>query len=134
MNSEEDKTPQQQQEEGDTDPDGRKKRSSKSDSLFPLPNSSRKAQKRQVQSKFYDPECELQELKTEAEDDSEETDVAEKFCRSKCKTVYQECPNKLEKFPGKFFNRWELWVRQYKYIVELMNGLICKRLRPFLLV
>ena len=41
-----------------------------------------------------------------------------KFCRSKSTAVYQECPNKLEKFPGMFFNRWELWVKHYKSVVK----------------
>ena len=43
----------------------------------------------------------------EAEVDSEETDVAEVFCRSKSKTVYQESPIKPEIFLGRFLNRWE---------------------------
>ena len=53
-----------------------------------------------------------------AEDDSEESDVAENFCRSKSRAVYQECPIKPEKFPGKLFNRWELWVKHYKSVVK----------------
>ena len=47
MENDEDNTPQQQQEEGDADTGGKKKCSSKSDSLFPLSDSSRKAQRRQ---------------------------------------------------------------------------------------
>ena len=92
----------QQQEEGDTDPGGKKKCSSKSDSSFPLSDSSRNAQRRESQCKLYELQCEVQKLKMEAEDDSEESDVAEKFCRSKSKTVYQECPIKPEKFLGIF--------------------------------
>ena len=57
----------------------------------------------------------------EAEDDSEESDVAEIFCRSESRAIYQECPIKPEKFPGKCFNRWELWVKHYKSVVKA-NG------------
>ena len=57
----------------------------------------------------------------EAEDDSEESHVAENSCRSKSRTVYQECPIKPEKFPGKNFSRWELWVKHYKSVVKA-NG------------
>ena len=57
----------------------------------------------------------------EAEDDSEESDVPENSCRSKSRTVYQECPIKPEKFPGNCCNRWELWVKHYKSVVKA-NG------------
>ena len=57
----------------------------------------------------------------ESEDDSEESDVAENLCRSKSRTVYQECPIKPKKFPGTFFSRWELCVKHYKSVVEA-NG------------
>ena len=118
MESDEGNTPQQQQEEGETDPVGKKKCSSKSHSLFPLSDSSRKAERREVQCKLYELQCELERLKLEAEDDSEESDVAENFCRRKSRAIYRECPIKPEKFPGKFFNRWELWVRHYKSVVK----------------
>ena len=108
MESDEDNTPQQQQEEGDADTGGKKKCSSKSHSLFPLSDSSKKEQRREAQCKLFELQCELEKLKLEAEDDSEESDVAEKFCRRKSRTVYQECPIKPEKFPGNCFNRWEL--------------------------
>ena len=101
MHSDEGNTAQQH-EEGDTDPGGKKKCSSKSDSSFPLSDSSRKAQRGEAQCKLYELQCALQKLKMEAEHDSEESDVAEKFCRSKSKTVYQECPIKPEKFLGIF--------------------------------
>ena len=39
----------------------------------------------------------------------------------KTKAVYQKSPNKPEKFPGKDFNRWELWVKHYKSVVKA-NG------------
>jgi len=65
--------------------------------------------------------CELQKLEMEAEDDSEESDVAKNFCRIKSRALYQESPIKAEKIPGKLFNRWELWVRHYKSVVKA-NG------------
>ena len=108
MQSSEDNTPQQQQEEGDADTGGKKKCPRKSDSLFSLSDSSKKAQRREAQCKLYEIQCELEKLKLEAEDDSEESDVAENFCRSKSRAINQECPIKPENFPGKFFNRWEL--------------------------
>ena len=112
---------QQQQQEGDADTGGKKKCSSNSHSLFPLSESSKKAQRHEVQCKLYELQCELEKLKMEAEDDSEESDVAENFCQSKSRAIYQECPIKPEKFPGKCFNRWELWVKHYKSIVKA-NG------------
>ena len=93
---------------------GSKKCSGESDSLFPLSDSSRKAQRRDAQCKLCELHCELEKLKLEAEDNSEESDVAENLCRSKSKTVYQECPIKPEKFPGKCLNRWELCVKHHK--------------------
>ena len=117
MQSDEDNTPQQQ-EEGETDTGGKRKCSSKSHSLFPLSDSSKKAQRREAQCKLYELQCELEKLKLEAEDDSEESDVAENICRSKSRAIYQECPIKPEKFTGNCFNRWELWVKHYKSVVE----------------
>ena len=119
MESDEDNTPQQQQEEGDADTGVKKKRSSKSHSLFPLSDSSKKAQRREAQCKLFELQCELEKFKLEAEDDSEESDVAENSCRSKSRAVHQECPTKPEKFPGNCFNRWELWVKHYKSIVKV---------------
>ena len=118
MESDEDNTTQQQQEEGDNDTGGKKKCSIKFDSLIPLSDSSEKAQKREVQGKLFELQCELDKLKLEAENDSEESDVAENFCRSKSRAIYQEYPIKPEKFPGKCFNRWELWVKHYKLVVK----------------
>ena len=57
----------------------------------------------------------------EAEDDSEGSDVAENFWRCKSRTAYQECPIKPEKFPGKHFGRWELWIEHFKSVVKA-NG------------
>ena len=121
MESDEDNTPQQQEEEGETDTGGKKKCSSKSDSLFPLSESSKKAQRCEVRCKLWELQCELEKLNIEAENGSEESDVAEKLCRRKSRAVYQECPIKPEKFPGKCFNRWELWVKHYKSVVKT-NG------------
>ena len=121
MESDEDNTPQQQQKEGDADTGGKKECPRKSNSLFPLSESRKKAQRREAQCKLFELQCELEKLKLEAEDDSEETDVAENFCRSKSRTVYQESPIKPEKFPGNCFNRWELWVKHYKSVVKA-NG------------
>ena len=121
MQSDEDKTPQQQQEEGDTHTGGEKKCSSKSDSLFLLSDFSRKTEKRQARCKLYEIQCELQKLKMEADDDLEKSDVAENFCRSKSTAVYQECPIKPENFLGTIFNSWEQWVKHYKSVVKA-NG------------
>ena len=118
MESDEDNTPQQQQEEGDADTSGKKKCSSKSHSLFPLSDSSKKAQRREVQCKLFELQCELEKPKMEAEDDSEGSDVAENFCRSKSRAIYQECPIKPEKFRGNCFNLWELWVKHFKSVVK----------------
>ena len=119
MESDEDSTPQQQQKEGDPDPGGKMKYSSKSNSSFPLLDSSRNPQRREAQCKLYEIQCEMEKLKMEAEDDSEESDVAENFCRSKCRAIYQECLIKPETF--KCFNRWELWVKHYKSVFKA-NG------------
>ena len=118
MESGEDNTPQQQQEEGDANTGGKKKCPSKTHSLFPLSESSKKTQRREAQCKLYELQCELERLKLEAEDDSEESDVAENSCRSKSRAVHQECPIKPEKFPGNCFSCWELWVRHYKSVVK----------------
>ena len=121
MEGDEDNTPQQQQEEGDTDTGDSRKCSSKSDSVFPLSHSSKKAQRCEAQCRLFELQCKLQKLKMQAEDDSEESDVAENLCRSKSKTVYQEYPIKPGKFPGKGFNRWEFWMMHYKSVVKA-NG------------
>ena len=57
----------------------------------------------------------------EAEDDSERSDVSENYCRRKSRAIYQECPIKPERFPGKCFKRCELWVKHYKSVVKA-NG------------
>ena len=73
MESDEGNTPQHQQEEGDAHTGGKKKCSSKSDSLIPLSHSSRKAERLQVQCKLYELQYELEKLKMEAEHDSEKS-------------------------------------------------------------
>ena len=67
---------------------------------------------------MYEIQCELEKLKLEAEDDSENSDVAENLSRSKSRKINQECPIKPEKIPGKCFIRWELWVKYYKFVVK----------------
>ena len=118
MESGGDNTPEQQQEEGETDTDGKKKCSSKSDSLIPLSDSSRKAERREAQCKLYELQCEMEKLKMEAEGNSEESDAAQNLCRSKTRAIHQECPIKPEKLPGTFFNRWDQWVKHYKSVVK----------------
>ena len=72
MESNEDNTPQQQHEEGDTDTGGSKNCTSKSHYLFPPSDPSRKTQRRQAQCRLYEIQCEQEKIKLEAEDDSEE--------------------------------------------------------------
>ena len=60
-------------------------------------------------------------LKMEAQDNSEESDVAKKLGRGKSRAVYKESPIKSKKFPGIFFNCWQLWVKHYKLAVKA-NG------------
>ena len=53
-----------------------------------------------------------------ADDDSNSNDsTLTEFAgegRNKSKAVYEKSPIKPERFPGKDFNRWELWVKHYK--------------------
>ena len=90
-------------------------------SLFPFADSSGKTRGRKAQCKLYELQCEMEKLKIEAEDDSEGSDVAENFCRSKPRALYQEFPIKPETFSTKIFNRWKLWVKYYKSVVKA-NG------------
>ena len=62
MESDEGNTPQQQQEEGDADTGGKKECPRKSNSLFTLSDSSRKAERREAQCKLYELQCELERL------------------------------------------------------------------------
>ena len=58
----------------------------------------------------------LRELGTTSGSDSDESIFAEPLGvrQRKTKAVYEKSPIKPEKFPGKDFNRWELWVKHYK--------------------
>ena len=53
-------------------------------------------------------------------DDSTLTEVAGER-RKKSKAVYEKSPIKPERFSGKDFNRWELWVKHYKSVTKA-NG------------
>ena len=50
-------------------------------------------------------------------DDSTLTEVAGER-RKKSKAVHEKSPIKPERFPGKDFNRWELWVKHYKSVAR----------------
>ena len=65
----------------------------------------------------------LRELGTTGGSDSDEFIFAEPLGvrQRKTKTVYEKSPIKPEKFPGKDFNRWELWVKHYKSVAKA-NG------------
>ena len=55
--------------------------------------------------------------------DSDESIFAELLGvrQRKTKAVYEKSPIKPENFPGKDFNRWELWVKHYKSVAKV-NG------------
>ena len=63
----------------------------------------------------------LWELGTTGGSDSDESIFAEPLGvrQRKTKAVYEKSPIKPEKFPGKDFNRWELWVKRYKSVERL---------------
>ena len=65
----------------------------------------------------------LRELGTVGGSDSDESIFAEPLGvrQRKTKAVYEKSPIKPEKFPGKDFNRWELWVKHYKSVAKA-NG------------
>ena len=65
----------------------------------------------------------LGELGTTGGSDSDEFIFAEPLGvrQRKTKAVYEKSPIKPEKFPGKDFNRWELWVKHYKSVAKA-NG------------
>ena len=65
----------------------------------------------------------LRELGTTGGSDSDESIFAEPLGvrQRKTKAVYEKSPIKPEKFPGKDFNRWELWVKHYKSVAKA-NG------------
>ena len=65
----------------------------------------------------------LRELDTTGGSDSDGSISAEPLGvrQLKTKAVYEKSLIKPEKFPGKDFNRWELWVKQYKSVAKA-NG------------
>ena len=65
----------------------------------------------------------LRELGTTGGSDSDESIFAEPLGvrQRKTKAVYEKTPIKPKKFPGKDFNRWELWVKHYKSVAKA-NG------------
>ena len=65
----------------------------------------------------------LRELGTTGYSDSDESIFAEPLGvrQRKAKAVYEKPPIKPEKFLGKDFNRWELWVKHYKSVAKA-NG------------
>ena len=65
----------------------------------------------------------LRELGTTGGSDSDESVFAEPLGvrQRKTKAVSEKSPIKPEKFPGKDFNRWELWVKHYKSVANT-NG------------
>ena len=62
----------------------------------------------------------MRKLDDSNSDDSTLTEVAGDR-RKKSKAVYEKSPIKPERFPGKDFNRWELWVKNYKSVAKA-NG------------
>ena len=65
----------------------------------------------------------LRDLGTRGGSDSDESILAEPMGvrQRKTKAVYEKSPIKPEIFPGKDFNRWELWVKHYKPVAKA-NG------------
>ena len=63
------------------------------------------------------------ELGTTGGSDSDESIFAEPLGvrQRKTKAVYEKSPIKPEKFPGKDYNKWELWVKHYKSVAKA-NG------------
>ena len=102
-----------------------------SPTLFFLTDSIRKAQRYEAQCKLYEIQCELKKLKREAGNESEESDVCENLYRSKSRAVYQDFPIKPEKLSGKFFSRWELWVKHYKSVVKANGWSIMQPMEAF---
>ena len=65
----------------------------------------------------------LRELGTTGGSNSDESIFAEPLGvpQRETRAVYEKSPIKPEKFPGKDFNRWELWVMHYKSVAKA-NG------------
>ena len=68
--------------------------------------------------------------------DNDESIFAEPLgVRQRKKTaVYEKSPIKSEKFPGKDFTRWELWVKHYKSVAKANGWRISKLSRQSQLV
>ena len=80
-----------------------------------------KERKETAKRKLMDLMLEMEHVKLEAGYDSDESLSCYPGSSGKTKAVYQKSPIKPEKFPGKDFNRWELWVKHYKSVVKA-NG------------
>ena len=65
----------------------------------------------------------LRDLGTTGGSDSDKSIFAEPLGvrQRKTKAVYEKSPIRPEKFPGKDFNRWELWLKHYKSVAKA-NG------------
>ena len=63
----------------------------------------------------------MEHVKWEAGYDLDESLSCYPVSSGKTEAVYQKSPIKPEKFPGKDFIRWELWVKHYKSVVKA-NG------------
>ena len=88
-----------------------------------LPCGERKMTEDDLRMQLKDLQFRLGDLRTTAGSDSDESIFAELLGvrQGKTKAVYEKSPFKPEKFPGKDFNRWELWVKHYKPVAKA-NG------------
>ena len=84
-------------------------------------NTTEKERKETAKRKLMDLMSGMEHVKSEAGYDSDESLSCYPVSSVKTKAVYQKTPIKPEKFPGKDFNRWELWVKHYKSVVKA-NG------------
>ena len=93
---------------------------------FPLPSfadelHSRKAKWEEGRRRELELQYELQRIKLETGYDSDEYAIDTVQGQGVKKAVYRSSPIKPEKFPGKDFNRWELWVKHFCSVVKA-NG------------
>ena len=74
----------------------------------------------ELRTQMKDLQFRLRELGRTGCSDSDESIIAEPLCvrQWKTKAVFEKSPIKPEKFPGKDFNRWELWVKHYKSVAK----------------
>ena len=77
----------------------------------------------ELRMQMKDMQFRLRELGTTSGSDGDESTIAKPLGvrQRKTKAVYERSPIKPEKFPGKDFNRWELWVKHYKSVAKA-NG------------